>query len=116
MSIWKTLFSTKESTMKNYAPQEVKALLDEGKIALIDVREPDEYAAERIAGSIPFPLSAFDPAKLPNTNGKVVVFHCAGGVRSARAVDACQKAGLAHDAHLAGGLSAWKSAGLPTVK
>lgn len=102
--------------MKNLSPAEVHDLLAAGKIALVDVRENGEHEGERIAGAILCPLSSFDPAKLPDTGGKPVVFHCAGGVRSARAVDACQHAGLPHDAHMAGGLSAWKAAGLPTIK
>ena len=102
--------------MKNYTPQEVQKMLKDGSIVLIDVRESDEHASERIQGAILCPLSAFDPHKLPDCKGKSVVFHCAGGVRSATAISKCFEANLSHDAHLAGGIKAWKSAGLPTTK
>ena len=101
---------------KDLTPQQVKAALDAQQILLIDVREPDEFAAEKIAGAVNVPLSSFNPANLPQANGKTVVLQCAGGKRSAMAVDKCRKANDAVDTHLAGGLAAWKAAGLPTVR
>lgn len=100
---------------KDLTPAQVKAALDAGEILLIDVREPDEFAAEKIAGAVNIPLSRFDPAALPKAAGKTVVLQCAGGKRSAMAVDKCRKANQAIETHLAGGLAAWKAAGLPTV-
>lgn len=96
-------------------PQQVKAALDAHEILLIDVREPDEFAAEKIPGARNVPLSTFDPSSLPDADGKTVVLQCAGGKRSAMAVDRCRKAGQVIETHLAGGLAAWKAAGLPTV-
>ena len=100
---------------KDLSPHQVKAALDAHKILLIDVREPDEFAAEKIAGAVNVPLSTFDPATLPDAGSKTIVLQCAGGKRSAMAVDQCRKAGRAVETHLAGGLMAWKAAGLPTV-
>ncbi|WP_091740744.1 rhodanese-like domain-containing protein [Phenylobacterium immobile] len=100
---------------KDLTPQQVKAALDAREILLIDVREPDEFAAEKIAGALNIPLSTFDPAALPAAAGKAVVLQCAGGKRSAMAIDRCRKANQAVEMHLAGGLAAWKAAGLPTV-
>lgn len=100
---------------KDLTPQQVKVALDAREILLIDVREPDEFAAERIAGAVNVPLSTFNPAALPEAKGKTIVLQCAGGKRSAMAVDKCQKANQAIETHLAGGLGAWKAAGLPTV-
>jgi rhodanese-related sulfurtransferase len=102
-------------TVKNLEADEVARLLKEDKIVLIDVREPAEYAAERIHGALLFPLSTFDAESLPECGHRTVVFQCGSGVRSARAVDACRKAGLHYDAHLQGGIQAWKRAGLPTL-
>ena len=45
-----------------------------------------------------------------------MVFTCGSGVRSIKAAEIAQAAGLGYDAHLAGGLKAWKAAGLPTEK
>ena len=100
---------------KDLTPQQVKAALAAREILLIDVREPDEFTVERIAGAQNVPLSSFNPAALPDAGGKTVVLQCAGGKRSAMAVDQCRKAGQDIETHLAGGLAAWKAAGLPTV-
>lgn len=102
--------------LKNLSPQDVAADLKAGKILLVDVREQNEFDAERIAGAVLVPLSKFDPKTLPDSGGKPIVFQCAGGVRSAKAVAACEAIGLPHDKHLAGGIAAWKAAGLPVTK
>ena len=60
------------------------------------------------------PLSSFDPKDIPGPGGKQVVFACRSGKRSVTASLAAQAAGLAYDKHLAGGMLAWKAAGLPT--
>lgn len=101
-------------------PQEVSAQtirqqMLSHEIVLIDVREPAEHAAEHIAGALLFPLSSFDPATLPQQEGREIVFHCAGGKRSAVAVARCLEKGLAHSRHMTGGLQAWKALGLPTL-
>ncbi len=100
---------------KDLTPHQVKAAHDAQEILLIDVREPAEFAAERIHGALNVPLSTFNPVALPDAGGKTVVLQCAGGKRSAMAVDQCRKAGQPIETHLAGGLAAWKAAGLPTV-
>jgi len=97
-------------------PAEVQAGLDSGEIILVDVREPDEHRAERIKGTANMPLSRFDAKTLPIADGKTLVLHCAGGVRSAKALGICKAHGVAIDRHLAGGLSAWKAQGLPTER
>ena len=102
------------SEQKNYTAAEVQKLLVDNAITLIDVREPAERTAEYIAGSLAFPLSAFNPAALPNT-GKPIVFHCAGGVRSVTSINKCRAENLPHTAHMAGGIHAWKQAGFPTI-
>lgn len=102
-------------TLENLEPADVASRLAERTILLIDVREPSEHAAERIDGAELHPLSVFDPFALPDPGERKIVFQCGSGIRSARAVAACQAAGLPFDSHLKGGLQAWKAAGLPTL-
>jgi rhodanese-related sulfurtransferase len=97
------------------SPTIIQDRLRRHEIVLIDVREPQEYAAERIHGALLFPLSTFDPAALPLPQDRPVVLHCGSGKRSAKALAACAAAGIPVAQHMAGGLLAWKSAGLPTV-
>ncbi len=100
---------------QDLSAQQVKAALDAQDILLIDVREPEEFAAERIPGARNVPLSTLDPNALPDSGGKMIVLQCAGGKRSAMAVEQCCKADRVIETQLAGGLAAWKAAGLPTV-
>jgi rhodanese-related sulfurtransferase len=103
-------------TVKNLTPAEVRDGMDTGEIVLVDVRELNEHNAERIKGAVSIPLSRLEDAKLPEAGGKRIVMHCAGGVRSAKAVALCRKRGLMVDHHLAGGIAAWKAHGLPTIR
>ena len=100
--------------VRDLTPEEVARGLTEGRILLVDVREPKETAIERFPGAAIVPLSAFDAAQIPDPNGRQVVFACRSGNRSVRASQAAQVAGRPYDAHLAGGILAWKAAGLPT--
>lgn len=105
----------KAANINEIGATQLQALLAADTAIVIDVREPDEFAAEHIAGATNLPLSRFDPALLPDTGARTVVLQCAGGKRSAMALGRCKDARAAIDTHLAGGLAAWKSAGLPTV-
>ena len=80
----------------------------------LDVREPNEIAVESYPGAVVLPLSAFDPAEIPDPQGKQVVFACRSGRRSVTASLLAQDQGFPYTAHLAGGIIAWKAAGLPT--
>jgi len=102
-------------TIQDIDPHDVARRLAEHSIVLIDVREPQEFAAERISGALLFPLSSFDPATLPDGDKREIVFHCGSGIRSAKAVSACEAVGIPCDLHMKGGIQAWKAAGLPTI-
>jgi rhodanese-related sulfurtransferase len=102
-------------TAENLAPDDVARWLAERAIVLIDVREPDEYAVERIHGALLYPLSTFDSRALPDPGERKLVFQCGSGMRSAKAMAMCADAGIAFAGHLAGGIQAWKKAGLPLI-
>jgi rhodanese-related sulfurtransferase len=97
-----------------YTPDEVAAGLRAGRMLLVDVRELNETAVEAYPDAVIVPLSAFDPAAIPDPQGKQVVFACRSGRRSITASVAAQDAGYPYSAHMAGGIIAWKAAGLPT--
>lgn len=102
------------SSVQDLYPDEVAKGLTEGSILLVDVREPSETDVERYPEAVYMPMSEFDPRALPDPGGKRVVFACRSGNRSVTASLAAQSAGLPYNAHLAGGIKAWKAAGLPT--
>lgn len=91
--------------------EDVKRGLADGSIHLIDVREPNEFAAGHIPGAVLHPLSAFDPSSLPTD--KRIVFSCAAGVRSLRAIEFAQAAGRDVREHYKGGYKDWVAAGEP---
>lgn len=93
---------------------EVARGVTEGRILLVDVREPGETMRERIPSALLLPMSAFDPSAIPVAGDRTVVFTCASGIRSVYAAEIALAHGFGYDAHLAGGIKAWKAAGLPT--
>ena len=94
---------------------EVKRGLEDGSIVLVDVREPHEFAAGHIPGAVSHPLSTFDPTALPVEEGRRIVFSCASGVRSMRAIEFAQAAGLDLREHYKGGFKEWSAAGEPVA-
>ena len=104
----------RDPPVRDLTPQDVARGLAEGRRLLVDVRELNETAVERYPGAAIVPLSCFDPSQLPDPQGRQVVFACRSGRRSVTASQAAQAHGLHYDAHLAGGILAWKAAGLPT--
>ncbi len=89
-------------------PIELKALLDRGDRTLIlDVRNPEEIAICRIAGSTVIPLPEL-PGRLSELDqGIPMVVHCKSGVRSAKAIALLQSAGFSQLKNLKGGILAW---------
>jgi len=100
--------------VRDLTPQEVAQGVRDGRYVLVDVREPNETALERYPGAVLVPLSGFDPAAIPDPAGREVVFACRSGRRSVTASLAAQERGFPYSSHLAGGILAWKAAGLPT--
>jgi rhodanese-related sulfurtransferase len=96
--------------------EEVKKGLADGSIALIDVREPHEWAEGHIAGATLNPLSTFDPEALPHDPGKRVVLQCRSGGRTLKALAIAQAAGRDDvRAHFSGSMNAWLAAGEDVV-
>ncbi len=100
--------------VRNLTAEEVERGLSEGRMLLVDVREPNETDVESYPDAVIVPLSVFDPAAIPDPQGKQVVFACRSGRRSITASVAAQDQGFPYKSHLAGGIIAWKAAGLPT--
>lgn len=96
-------------------PKEVFDAVKAGEAILVDVREPREFATERLHGASLHPLSTFDAKALPVDVSRRIVLHCGSGKRSMDALQRCAAAGIPINAHIKGGLMAWKAAGLPTI-
>jgi rhodanese-related sulfurtransferase/transcriptional regulator with XRE-family HTH domain len=92
------------------SPKATQALLEQGGVDVVDVREPHEYAYGFIAGSRNVPLGELNKDKLPRDK---VLFVCARGVRSEKAAKLAEQVGLTEIYHLEGGTAAWTSEQLP---
>lgn len=98
-------------------PEEAARLLREQGAVLVDVREPDEHARQRIPGARNLPLSRLEEAELALEAGRPVLFHCRSGARTeGHAERLAAKAGACEAYLLAGGYEAWKRAGLPVAE
>jgi rhodanese-related sulfurtransferase len=81
-------------------------------VQLVDVREPHEFEAGRIAGARHVALGRLAEEADSLDRSRPIVFYCRVGGRSAMATQAFQASG--YDAHnLAGGVVAWTVSGLP---
>lgn len=103
-------------TLPTVSPAEARRLIDQGAI-LVDVREADEHAREKVPGARLLPLSRLDEAELAVQQGRPVIFHCRSGARTAANASRLRaKAGEGCDAYIVeGGLDGWKKAGLPVA-
>jgi rhodanese-related sulfurtransferase len=94
------------------SPQQADDLIREGGAQLVDVREPYEREAGRIAGSLHIELERLPEEAASLDRDRPIVFYCRSGARSALAAEAFATSG--YDArNLDGGLEAWVGAGLP---
>jgi adenylyltransferase/sulfurtransferase len=96
------------AAIEEITPEELKRLLDsEERPVILDVRNPEEIAICRIAGSTVIPLPEL-PARLAELEpGAPIVVHCKSGVRSAKAITLLQAAGFSRLKNLKGGILAW---------
>ncbi len=93
-------------------PAQIKEWRDADNAVIVDVREPDEWAEAHIPGAILMPLSTFDPAAIPNPQGKHLVFHCRSGRRCGMAAEKAVAAGYSGVIkRMEGGIIAWAAAG-----
>jgi len=102
------------SQLQNITPQRATELLRDGA-RLIDIREADEHARERIAQARHHAASALDRSPPSCDDGQAVIFHCRSGARTAAHASRLAAAVKGQGYVLEGGLDAWKRAGLPVV-
>jgi len=93
-------------------------LINREKAVVIDVSEPEEFAAGHLKAARNVPLGELQerlPAIVKN-KALPVILVCAKGPRALRAEGIAKKLGYARAQALAGGLKAWREANLPVEK
>ena len=96
---------------------DVKRLLDEQAIVLIDCREPNEWETAKIDGAVPMPMRNWQEecSRLTDFAGKPLVVHCHHGGRSLRVANWLRENGFPNAQNMTGGIDAWSSKIDPSV-
>jgi hydroxyacylglutathione hydrolase len=79
---------------------------------LLDVRNPPEWAARHINGSLNVPLNQLQERIAEIPRNRRIAVHCAGGYRSSIAASILHQHGITNLIEMAGGLAAWDAASL----
>ncbi len=103
----------KTLTVRAVDVHRAKMLLEAGEAVLIDVRESIEYEDEHIPGAALFPLSTFDSSRPEGDTGKIGIFHCRSGRRTAENFARFLETGYREVVHMDGGIVDWSIAGYP---
>ncbi len=104
------------SNLKSVSPERAAELIRAGAV-LVDIRETDEHARERIPGARHHALSRIDADNPARPGDDVLIFHCRSGARTKGNAPklAAAAAGKCETYILDGGIDAWKKAGLPVA-
>ncbi|MGC9163369.1 MAG: rhodanese-like domain-containing protein [Thiomonas sp.] len=100
------------------SPAQAVLKINREKGVMIDVCEPAEYQAGHAVGSKSVPLGQLDKrlSELPKDKNTPVLVMCASGMRAKRAAAQLRKQGYVNAVAIAGGMRAWREAGLPVEK
>jgi molybdopterin/thiamine biosynthesis adenylyltransferase/rhodanese-related sulfurtransferase len=108
-----------KSRIEEVDPASAQREVDADGALLVDVREPHEWDEAHVAGARLVPLATVAERieeLAPDRSQRVLLF-CRVGNRSARAADSLRgELGYENVASVAGGIEAWRTAGLPVVE
>ncbi|NUN96600.1 MAG: molybdopterin-synthase adenylyltransferase MoeB [Candidatus Omnitrophica bacterium] len=114
MSRYTELLQAVRARVPRVDPEEARARLDAGALFL-DVREPGETSQGTVPGAVCIPRGTLEggiESRVPDRDREIVVY-CAGGGRSAFAVESLQQLGYRNVTSMDGGFDAWKTRGYP---
>jgi rhodanese-related sulfurtransferase len=100
------------------SPEDARRETESGDAALIDVREECDWRAGHARGATHLSRGVIEleiEEQVPDLK-KPIICYCGGGSRSALVAESLQKMGYENVRSLAGGMRAWKEAGLPTAQ
>ena len=83
--------------------------------AVLDVRNPSEYANGHIEGAQPIPLTEL-PRRLTEVPEEPLAVICGGGYRSSIAASLLARAGYGEVVNVIGGMGAWRKSALPVSR
>ena len=118
MTRYEQLVAEAKKQITEIAPAEAAAKIKRGEAIVLDVREQDEWEEGHMPEATHLSRGILElevEEKIADPNA-MIICHCGGGGRSALAAESLQKMGYKNVRSMAGGLKAWKAAGLPTNK
>jgi rhodanese-related sulfurtransferase len=102
-------------SLKTISPAEARTLIEQGAV-LVDIRESDEHAREKIPGAHNLPLSRIKAGAAADFGPvRAIIYHCRSGARTAANAAVLREAAACEAYLVAGGLDAWRKAGLPVA-
>lgn len=106
------------SKMRPISTLGVTRLINSGNPVLLDLRETSEFEGGSLPNALHIPLSQLKDraGELGKLTGRPLVVYCERGQRSRGAMATLSKLGFSEIYNLAGGIRAWKDAGLPVVR
>ena len=105
------------ATSATITPTEAARLVQQGAARIVDVREPDEYRREHVAGTALFPSSVFSVSGFPAPeSGRQTLVMCRSGGRAGKVAEALRAAGRTDVRVIEGGITGWSKAGLPAER
>ena len=113
------LVDTLRSKVVEVDPEETYTRLKSGQaIALIDVREDNEFARNACLNAVHLGKGIIErdvEAHFPDRAHQLILY-CGGGFRSVLAAHSLQQMGYRNVLSMQGGIRAWQAAGLPMRK
>jgi len=99
------------------APAEALDFIDAIAPFVLDVRNPDEFAAGHVEGAVLIPLAELDAriAELPQSLDTPMLVYCKVGIRGNFGLVYLKMLGFTNVRNVRGGIDAWIAAGLPVV-
>lgn len=116
MLAWSTLSG--RSGSRALSPLQTTQLINSGNGLVFDLRDPAEFAAGTVTGAKSLPADSIKErlGEMARFKARPIILVCATGQRSGRAVADFTAGGFTEVYNLAGGVAAWRDAGLPLVK
>lgn len=115
--LWKRLVNLTRG-VRDISPRQAEALIRDQNAFVLDVREPQEFAAGHVKNSRLIPLGTLSARvqELEPYRARPIVVICHGGKRSATACALLARQGFENTFNIAGGILAWKKQALPVVQ
>lgn len=121
---YKAMLDEAMQAIVTLTPEQAADHLNKPDVVFVDIRDPRELERDGLIpgsfhatrGMLEFWIDPESPYHKPVfAEDKKFIFYCAGGLRSALATKTAKDMGLEKIAHIHGGLSEWKKAGLPVM-